>query len=170
MFNRAEFLSYSKQYGPLQIDACAVVNGHNAHCTTFYSSADSFLSAKLAGSAVMLNPPSDYVMPYIKHYLACKALAPTTSGMFILPKWKSAKWWPLIQGFVLIHEYPAGSDLLLHRCRVRVSQEVTADAQERYISPPLGRERPREHFASTMDHPYGPDTSPPRSGAFGSSY
>jgi hypothetical protein len=46
-------------------------------------------------------------------------------------------------------------------CRVRVSQEVqevTADARERYISPPLGRERPREHFASTMDHPYGPDT------------
>jgi hypothetical protein len=31
--------------------------------------------------------------------------------MFILPKWKSVKWWPLIQGFVLIHEYPAGSDL-----------------------------------------------------------
>lgn len=111
MFNRAEFLRYSKQYGPFQIDACADVNGHNAHCTTFYSSADSFLSAKIAGSTVWLNPPYDDAMPYIKHYLACKALAPTTSGMFILPKWKSAKWWPLIQGFVLIHEYPAGSDL-----------------------------------------------------------
>ena len=111
MFNRTEFLRYSKQYGPFQIDACADVNGHNAHCTTFYSSANSFLSAKIAGSAVWLNPPFDDAMPYIKHYLACKTLAPTTSGMFILPKWKSAKWWPLIQGFVLIHEYPAGSDL-----------------------------------------------------------
>jgi hypothetical protein len=110
-FNRSEFLTLNRQYGPFQIDACADAAGLNAHCTTFFSPANSFLTANVAGKAIWLHPPRSQARAFIMHYSAAKSAEPTTSGMFILPEQPSAKWWPLVAGFVLIKRYPAGTHL-----------------------------------------------------------
>ena len=109
--DRSEFLSLSRQYGPFQIDACADATGLNAHCTAFFSTANSFLSADVAGKAIWLHPPRSNAKAFINHYAAAKSADATTSGMFILPEQPSAKWWPLVQGFVLIKRYPVGTHM-----------------------------------------------------------
>lgn len=110
-FNRSEFLSLNRQYGPFEIDACADAAGLNAHCTAFFSPANSFLTAHVAGKAIWLHPPRSQARAFIMHYVAAKAADTTTSGMFILPEQTSAKWWPLVEGFVLIKRYSAGTHL-----------------------------------------------------------
>ena len=111
--NRSEFLALNRQFGPFQIDACADAAGLNAHCTTFFSAANSFLSANVAGKAIWLHPPRSNAKAFIQHYSAAKSADPTTSGMFILPEQPSAKWWSLVEGFLPIKRYPAGTNLFI---------------------------------------------------------
>jgi hypothetical protein len=111
MFNRAKFLELERQYGPFDLDACADNHGDNAQVINYCSPDNSFLAADIRGKALWVNPPFSRAGSFIRHYLQYKSIDPTTSAVFILPKWTSAKWWSQTQGFSVIQEYPQGSSL-----------------------------------------------------------
>lgn len=119
-FDRSDRMLHRSEFEVLQAltgkqftwDACASNDGSNAHCPRFSSPKLSFLRDNCAGHHVWFNPPFDRVQEFLQHYLACKALAPArTSAGFLLPKWASARWRPLLAGMRKLHEYPAGYHL-----------------------------------------------------------
>ncbi|GFR43102.1 hypothetical protein Agub_g3949 [Astrephomene gubernaculifera] len=93
-------------------DACASVDGSNAMCPKFSSVRRSFLKDSCAGHHVWMHAPAHHIESFLQHYLQCKALAPTsTSGGFLVPKWLSARWRPLLAGMRMLHEFHAGYHL-----------------------------------------------------------
>ena len=113
MLSRYHFLSV-QQLLKLQftLDAACDPSGLNAHCPKFCSPAQSFLQQDLAGETVWMNPPYSKIREFIKHYLACKSRAPTTtSAALLLPQWHSAAWRALLEGMVCVKVYPRGTHL-----------------------------------------------------------
>ena len=114
MLNRSEFLKWQRELGvTFSVDACCDPDGFNSHVPTrFYSKDKSFLQADVSGETVWCNPPFHSAVTFLSHYLQCKSTAPwSTSGVFILPKWRNPKWANLTQGMRLLHEYPAHTQL-----------------------------------------------------------
>ena len=114
MFSRTEFLRWQRTLGVnFTVDACCDPDGHNAQVPSCYYSKDkSFLEADISGQTVWCNPPFQSAAAFLGHYLTCKARAPwTTSAVFVLPKWRSPNWAPLLRGMRLVHEYPAHTQL-----------------------------------------------------------
>ena len=65
--------------------------------------------ARIGRPLVWMNPPYASIEPFLNHYFECKAIAPAkTAGMFVLPKWTGAPWWPLVEKMKTVKEYGAG--------------------------------------------------------------
>lgn len=114
MLNRSEFLKWQRELGvTFSVDACCDPDGFNSQVSNhFYSKNKSFLQADVSGQTVWCNPPFDSAATFLSHYLQCKVSSPwSTSGVFILPKWKNPQWATLTKGMRLLHEYPAHTQL-----------------------------------------------------------
>ena len=94
---------------PFTLDACANDNGDNSLCKEFCSPSKSFLLSDCTNHHVWMNPPFDYKVAgeMIKHYLKCKALAPTTTSMcLMLPEYSINNMKRLLKDFVVLKRYP----------------------------------------------------------------
>ena len=171
MFSRPEFLRWSELYGPFTVDAACDTDGRNAHVLpTFYSPSTSFLSADVAGQTVWMFPPSSHASAFLEHYYACKARAPATSAVILLPKWKSASWLPLHPRLTLVHEYPAGSDIFTRPSAsdplVRESVGPSPWPLQVFYDPPMSSdafeasERLLAHVSATSNPRLNPSTAP----------
>ena len=107
------FEELNSRFGPFTVDGCADDLGLNAFVSSnFYSPSKSFLTAKLSGEKVWVNPPFRMVAPFLKHYLQSKRLAPsTTSAVWCLPVWPDQRFGKFTACMELIKEYPAGSHI-----------------------------------------------------------
>ena len=113
-FDVAEFNLLNAEVGPLTVDGCADTQGFNAQLPKFYSKHDSVLQADLAGERVWLNPPfeEEFICQLLLHYAKCKQSAPSsTCAVIVLPAWRSAAWWPLVDRWSTLRAYPAGTQL-----------------------------------------------------------
>ena len=108
MYSRALFLELDQQHGPFTLDAAASADGNNAQCKAFCSAGDSFLEKRLDGETVWANFPYGRLEDFLTHYEAEKARDPRNSGMFVVPKWRSAKWWSKVEHMQLVREHPQG--------------------------------------------------------------
>ncbi len=94
------------------LDACSNDSGDNAHCTTFCSPNNSFLSFDCSGHRVWLNPPFHVAKEFIQHYLQCKAKDPhRTSCCLVVPLWESASYWPLVKNWQQVLRFEVGYQL-----------------------------------------------------------
>ena len=109
MLKKDIFKELETAYGPFTVDACADSSGDNAQVEKFYHEENSFLKADVSGETVWMNPPFASIQPFLDHYFECKATKPAkTAGMFVLPKWTGAPWWPLVEKMKTVKEYGAG--------------------------------------------------------------
>ena len=59
-----------------------------------------------------MNPPFDNISKFLDHYFAVKDKDPSTSGVFVLPDWTTAPWFPVVRDKMqLLQRYPKGSFL-----------------------------------------------------------
>lgn len=112
-FSPVEFQAICALLGKqFDLDACANDDGCNAHVCKYCSPSDSFLEKSCAGMHVWCNPPFRRALQFLLHYFACKSRDPAnTSGVFVLPKWQSAPWWPLVRHLQVLKEYGTGTRL-----------------------------------------------------------
>ena len=110
-FAPAEFDRLSREVGGFSIDAACDVEGKNSFCPEFCSAADSFLDRDLSGQRVWANFPFMHLGPFLRHYFAEKDKDPSIMGCFVVPVWRRAKWWPLVEGLQVLAQYPAGTEL-----------------------------------------------------------
>ena len=92
-------------------DAACDVRGQNAFCPRFCSAKESFLQRSLSGERVWANFPFLHLGPFLRHYFAEKDKDPSIMGCFVVPVWRKAKWWPLVEGLQVLAQYPAGTEL-----------------------------------------------------------
>ena len=112
MYSRKGFAEMNQAFGPFTLDAAASTDGENAQCRAFCSaSGDSFLDKKLDGETIWANFPFGRADVFIEHYLEEKRRDPTNAGMFVLPAWKGATWWPKVQHMLLVKQHPKGEML-----------------------------------------------------------
>ena len=115
--SRTIFLQLNKTYGPFDLDGACDDQGENAHVWDFCSPSRSFLTEDFAGKNVYLNAPFDQLQDFLAHYLRTKMRAPSTRGVFIVPKWRRQPWYRLLKNFTKIREIPAGSQVFTHPVR-----------------------------------------------------
>ena len=78
---------------------------------TFCSASQSFLCYPLAGHRVWANFPFAHLETFLRRYHAQKDLDPSIMGCFVVPVWRRAKWWPLVERFQVLAHYDAGTEL-----------------------------------------------------------
>ena len=106
------FWELHQEFGPFTLDAAADSRGSNAQLPRYCSTRDSFLQRDLAGEHVYCNPPYSDILRFLQHFLAQRQLHSDVSGLFVLPAWHTASWWPLLlANFQLVREYPAGQHM-----------------------------------------------------------
>lgn len=116
-FSKTVFEDIQTQLGvKFDFDACCSDDGGNALCGAYASPSRSFMRTDVAGRTCWINPPycSDPT-EFLKHYLACKQRAPTTTAAcFVLPQtaWFRAPWRQLLCGMTLLRQYPARAKVL----------------------------------------------------------
>ena len=94
---------------PFDLDACCNDSGDNALVEKYCSPSNSFLLHDCAGQHVWCNFPYGEVMPFLLHYLSCKARDPQhTSGVFVLPRWTGSDWYQLTRHMQVIKQYAPG--------------------------------------------------------------
>ena len=113
MFLPEHFAAIQRQLSvQFTLDAAADPAGSNAHCPRFCSSSNSFLKHDCSGQYVWINPPFRQTAAFLKHYLRCKAKAPSnTCAAIVVPAWETAAWRPLLTGMSRVRVYPAGTVL-----------------------------------------------------------
>ena len=62
----------------------------------------------LAGQQVWANPPFRHMEKFLLHYFEQKDADPGIMGCFVVPVWKSASWWPLVERLEVLAHYPSG--------------------------------------------------------------
>ena len=97
--------------GGFTLDAACDTDGRNSFCDRFCSARDSFLHTSLAGQQVWANFPFRHLEEFLLHYFEQKEADPSIMGCFVVPVWKSASWWPLVETLEVLAHYPSGSDL-----------------------------------------------------------
>ena len=98
MFSRERFHQLKKEHGPFTLDAAASADGSNAQCRDFCSAGDhSFLKRELRGETLFPNFPYGRAGEFLQQYVEQKANDPSNGGMFVLPQWKKAAWWPIVE-------------------------------------------------------------------------
>jgi hypothetical protein len=109
-FSPAEFASIVTMLGKsFDLDAASNSDGSNALVPTFCSATDSFLSHDCAGQHIWCNAPFRSYLQFLLHYFSCKSRSPdSTSAVFVVPKWTSAPWWPLVRHMQVLKEYGTG--------------------------------------------------------------
>ena len=111
-FSPTEFERLSDQVGGFTLDAASDVEGNNAFCPEFCSAKESFMRRSLSGGErVWANFPFHHLGPFLRHYFAEKDKDPSITGCFVVPVWRKAKWWPLVEGLEVLAQYPAGTEL-----------------------------------------------------------
>lgn len=130
MFSRDEFHLFVQQLGrAFTIDGACNNTGDNALCSKFCCPAKSFLDTDVSGEHVWLNAPFRLLQEFLTHYQECKKKDPrNTSGCFVVPVWRTANWWPLLENMQLLKEYPA------YNCKL--FSAVDANKGERVLMPP----------------------------------
>ena len=110
-FSPSEHERLASLVGGFTLDAACDAMGRNAFCELFCSASDSFLHKSLAGQRVWANFPFRHLETFLLRYFSQKELDPSIMGCFVVPVWKSASWWPLVENLQVLAHYPAGSDL-----------------------------------------------------------
>ena len=112
MLDPIEFAQLDREFGPFTVDMCCDPDGLNSHCRRFHSKANSALDANFCKEVVWANVPFSNPKPFIEKFVQDFEKSPeTTSGLFILPQWKGAAWWPLVKHWRVVKEWPAGSTI-----------------------------------------------------------
>ena len=110
-FRPPEFQLISCMISGSTMNAACDVDGRNAFCVQFCSASDSFLQKDLTGQRVWANFPFEHLERFLLRYFAQKEKDPSIMGCFVVPVWKKASWWPLVEGLQTIAYYPAGTEL-----------------------------------------------------------
>ncbi len=110
-FSPAEFERISRMVGGFTLDAACDVEGRNGFCVQFCSMRDSFEHKTLTGQRVWANFPFRHLEKLLLHYFEQKESDPSIMGCFVVPVWRSASWWPLVEKLEVLAHYPAGSEL-----------------------------------------------------------
>ena len=110
-FEPSEHERISRMVGGFTLDAACDTEGRNSFCALFCSTSDSFLHKSLAGQRVWANFPFRHMETFLLRYFAQKEADPSIMGCFVVPVWKSAAWWPLVENMRVLAHYPSGSDL-----------------------------------------------------------
>ena len=110
-FKPAEFERIARMVGGFTLDAASDVEGRNAFCVPWCSARDPFERKSLTDERVWANFPFRHLEKLLLHYFAQKEANPSIMGCFVVPVWKKASWWPLIEKLEVLAHYPAGSDL-----------------------------------------------------------
>ena len=171
MLLRHEFLELAERWGPFDLDGCCDPKGANAQVPTFCHEQDSFLTKDFSGLRVFINPPFSNIQPFIEHYLAIKKKAPTTSAIFVLPKWDTQEWYKnLPSSFQLVKTYPAGSKIFSRPTQTTGRREIPGPTrwitniyfdppQDTQVSTTLPSMDPPEHLKSIAKTGGTTDTS-----------
>lgn len=110
-FSPTEFERISEAVGGFTLDAACDATGANRLVNQFCSAEDSFLDRSLAGERIWANFPFRHMEQFLLHYHAQKESDPSIMGCFVVPTWKRAPWWPLVENFKVLARYPAGTEL-----------------------------------------------------------
>ena len=107
----ALFARIAAAVGPFDVDACADHAGFNAHCSCFWSAAESALLQAWARKRVWCNPSFRSWPDFIRHFRREFFRAPAdTSAVFVLPLWEDqADFWHLTGGARVLAWFPEGS-------------------------------------------------------------
>ena len=97
------------------IDAFADDDGTNAMCTKFYAPGTSFFNQNLCESGpahLWINAPFHLIEQTINKYIQEKGTSPNSlSACILVPAWKGASWYKLLQGMQKIYTFPQGYPL-----------------------------------------------------------
>ena len=145
-FDLIEFDRLNRKYGPCTLDAAADELGNNALCSRYCSPANSFLQYNCSDEVVWGNFPYARLEEFLRHYADVKRVAPRTSGLFVVPKWRRRPWWKLVERMQLVKEYPRGAQLFTSPAKPGVRERTVCGPIEWpvmvYYDPPS--EEPKE--------------------------
>ena len=110
-FEPAEFERIARLVGGFTLDTAADVEGRNGFCEQFRSMRDPFEHKPLMGQRVWANFPFRHLEKLLLHYFEQKESDPSIMGCFVVPVWKKAPWWPLVERLQVLAQYPAGTEL-----------------------------------------------------------
>lgn len=98
-------------YGPFHIDLCSDIYGYNSHCDRFCSLERPAQHEPLEGLSCYGNLPfldDDACVAILDNYLQAKAKNPSTSAVFVVPEWASARVMSRLRDFYLVRHFPRG--------------------------------------------------------------
>lgn len=107
------FSNYNAAYGPYTLDACADKLGLNAMVSTYWTAKEDCCKMDWAGHNAWANPPFHLAGEVLQRFLTCKRSRPEdTAATFVLPVWKTASWWRLLEdNFRVVDYYPPYSSV-----------------------------------------------------------
>lgn len=107
------FSNYNAAYGPYTLDACADNLGLNAMVSTYWTAKEDCCKMDWAGHNAWANPPLHLAGEVLQRFLTCKRSRPEdTAATFVLPVWKTASWWRLLEdNFRVVDYYPPNSSV-----------------------------------------------------------
>ena len=111
LLDRALFHELSSSHGPFTLDAAADDLGYTKQMTPYCCPSNSFLQRELRSEHIWAFFPPGRLLDFLGHYQRQKAIDPSNSGVFVLPKWTAAPWWNSVAHWTVLREYPAGTDL-----------------------------------------------------------
>jgi hypothetical protein len=111
MLDRHVFQFIESKWGPFEVDACADPQGLNAQLPFYWSIEDSCLGHDWAGKSIYCNPPFNEIQPILEHAIVCFRKDPlATVVLFILPEWRNAEWYTLVEEHMqVVHRYATGT-------------------------------------------------------------
>jgi hypothetical protein len=117
MLAASEVEALDVKWGPFNVAACCDNRGRNSHLCVFWTEEEDCRRKDWAQMNAICNPPFSLAFEIIAHFLQCKLRQPLgTSAVFILPVWKTAKFWKYIIAlmpgtFEEIQFWPKGTKL-----------------------------------------------------------
>ena len=108
-FSNKRFQNLDQKFGPHDVDACCDEEGSNSLLPTHWSDA---LHMSWERLNVWCNPPYDKIELFLQKFFTEQEKSPyDTTATFILPMWKTTKWWHLTYKLDLVEVIPKGSKI-----------------------------------------------------------
>jgi len=141
---------------PFSICGASNPDGSNTHVkSNFCSTARRFQDTPVRGEHVWLNAPFDELEEMLDHYCQEKAAEPySTSGCFVVPKWRGAAFRKYLKGMFLLKQYPKGSRIFTAKNVLTGERELMPGIPwevEIWYDAPRTRPKPRVSLNAVVD-------------------
>jgi hypothetical protein len=115
MLHTRIFDSPGRDFGPVDVTACADPFGRNSHTQRFWSALDCCMQHSWCGMMVWANPPFSLIAAILRHFFRCKIAQPIGTALLLLvPVWDKS-WYRVIRSmprtFRLVRTFGPNSDL-----------------------------------------------------------